>query len=217
MIKGLSNATNATKQKVASLLTVDFETTLRYVDIPIPPFPQADVDYLFIPERLEASLVLKWLRDSKKVSGIYELRVRDSLYLPHTEEVIAQCLKEFNVEVLDWMRIDISINPLKQTCPLLKRLTLYVSNWANLSYWVSGNGYEQLNEFSMVREKPQVDEDSSKLMSHLHTAKGCRRIHFSSGCLHSAPDNSISGQTNLAKGPHWLIVQLKIRTRLSNR
>jgi len=159
MIKGLSSTSNSTKQKVASLLTVDFETTLRYVDIPIPPFPRSDVDYQSIPERLEAFLVLQWLHDSKEVSGIYKLRVRDSLYLPHTEEVIAQCLKEFNIEVLDWMRVDMSIKPLIETCPLLKRLTLYVSNWATLSYWVSGDGYEELNEFPKVRESPQVDQE----------------------------------------------------------
>ncbi|KAM7221644.1 thermostable alkaline protease [Rhypophila decipiens] len=125
MIDGLSGSTKPTKKKTASLLTVEFETCLRYVDIPIPPLPRSDVDSKFVSERLEATLVLNWLRGPKRVTSIYELRVRDSLYLPHTEETIHNCLKGFDVEILDWMRVDISAKPLLATCPKLKRLTLY--------------------------------------------------------------------------------------------
>ncbi|KAK5630222.1 hypothetical protein RRF57_005937 [Xylaria bambusicola] len=35
------------------------------------------------------------------------------------------------------------------TCRRLKRLTLYVSIWASLSYWVSGNGYDELSQLEM--------------------------------------------------------------------
>ena len=156
MIKSLSSTSSSTKRKGASLLTVEFESTLRYVDIPIPPFPHLNVNSHFVPERVEAKLVLGWLRESKDVSGIYELRIRDSLYLPHGEEVISQCLSGFDIEVLDWMRVDMSVKPLIDTCRHLKKLTLYVSTWASLSYWVSGDGYEQLNGFPEV-SKPLSD------------------------------------------------------------
>ncbi|KAL6821034.1 peptidase S8/S53 domain-containing protein [Trichoderma sp. SZMC 28015] len=144
MIKSFSGTPN---QNATSLHTVEFETTLRYVDIPIPPFPQLDVNPQFIPERLEAKLILNWLRESKQVAGIYELRVRDCLYLPHKEEVISQSLAGFDIEVLDWMRPNMSARPLLKSCSRLKKLTLYVSTWAGLSYWVSGDGYGHLNEF----------------------------------------------------------------------
>ncbi|KAI1128238.1 peptidase S8/S53 domain-containing protein [Nemania abortiva] len=152
MIEGLSSETKSTKQKTAPLLTVEFETDLRYVDIPIPAFPISDIETKCAPERLEATHVLEWLRGGKGVTGIYELRVRDSLYLPHTEEAIGNCLDGFNVEVLDWMRADISIKPLIGNCRNLKRLTLYVSNWANLSYWISGDGYEEMSTFELLRD-----------------------------------------------------------------
>jgi hypothetical protein len=149
MIRSLSITAN---QKAAPLLTVEFESTLRYVDIPVPALPHSESISQSTPERLEAKLVLDWLRESKEVAGIYELRVRDSLYLPHKEEVISQCLGGFDIEVLDWMRADMSARPLVESCPRLKKLTLYVSTWASLSYWVSGDGYEQLNKFKEVRE-----------------------------------------------------------------
>ncbi|KAF3058826.1 Thermostable alkaline protease [Trichoderma lentiforme] len=149
MIKNLSCTPNP---KATSLLTVEFETTLRYVDIPVPTFPRLDDNSPSIPERLEAKLILDWLRESKNVTGIYELRVRDSLFLPHKEEVIFQSLDGFDIEVLDWMRPDMSARPLVKSCSRLKKLTLYVSTWASLSYWVSGDGYVHLNEFHEVRE-----------------------------------------------------------------
>ncbi|GAW11521.1 hypothetical protein ANO14919_008680 [Xylariales sp. No.14919] len=152
MIEGLSGGMKPNKQKKTSLFTVEFETNLRYVDIPTPAFPRPDIPTKFIPERVEAAHVLGWLRDSKAVTGIYELRVRDSLYLPHTEETIKKCLHGFDVEILDWMRVDMSARPLAATCPRLKRLTLYVSTWASLSYWVSGNGYEELSQLEMLRD-----------------------------------------------------------------
>lgn len=151
MIKNLSCTPNP---KATSLLTVEFETTLRYVDIPVPTIPRVDVNSPSIPERLEAKLILDWLRESKKVTGIYELRVRDSFFLAHKEEVIFQSLDGFgfDIEVLDWMRPDMSARPLVKSCSRLKKLTLYVSTWASLSYWVSGDGYVHLNEFNEVRE-----------------------------------------------------------------
>ncbi|KAH6867711.1 hypothetical protein B0T10DRAFT_467712 [Thelonectria olida] len=127
MTKETSSTSSSTARKGAPLPAVEFESTLRYVNIPVPPFPQVDINSHFIPARVEVKLVLDWLRDSKRVPGIYELRIRDSLYLPHKEEVISQCLGEFDVEVLDWMRVDMSIKPLLDTYGLLKKLTLYVS------------------------------------------------------------------------------------------
>ncbi|KAM0554849.1 hypothetical protein ACHAPJ_006584 [Fusarium lateritium] len=102
-------------------------------------------------ERSEARAILDWLRNKQKVSGIYELRVRDSFFSPHSEEVISQCLAGFDVEVLDWMRTDMSVKPLLDTCPNLKKLVLYASNWATLSYWTSGEAIADLSRFQELK------------------------------------------------------------------
>ncbi|KAL6796988.1 peptidase S8/S53 domain-containing protein, partial [Trichoderma sp. SZMC 28012] len=49
------------------------------------------------------------------------------------------------------MRPNMSARPLLKSCSRLKKLTLYVSTWAGLSYWVSGDGYGHLNEFHELR------------------------------------------------------------------
>jgi hypothetical protein len=142
-----------TKDRVASLFKVDFESTLRYVDIPVPDLPGGigNVHLVgLVTERTETTSILRWLRDSKHVVGIYELRVRDSLFLPHNEEVISNCLKGLDVEVLDWMRVDMSIKPLLETCPHLKQLTVYAGGWAALSYWTSAECYTDLAKLPMV-------------------------------------------------------------------
>ncbi|KAM0344164.1 hypothetical protein ACHAPU_007886 [Fusarium lateritium] len=146
MIRKSSNSKGTNTPQTVGL-KVEFESTLRYVDIPIPDFPEAEPERATGTERSEARTVFEWLRNQKKVSGIYELRVRDSVFYPHNEQVIAQCLDGFDVEILDWMRVDMSVKPLLATCTKLKRLVLYASNWATLSYWTSEEVVKVLSTF----------------------------------------------------------------------
>ncbi|KAM6511355.1 hypothetical protein FALCPG4_016359 [Fusarium falciforme] len=145
-----ASSTNITT-KVAEL-KVEFESTLRYVDIPIPDFPEAQASGMKNTERSEAKVIMEWLRTKKEVTGIYELRVRDSLFFPHSEEAIAQCLHGFDVEMLDWMRVDMSAKPLLKTCRNLKKLMLYAGNWATLSYWTSEEAIDALSGFPELKE-----------------------------------------------------------------
>ncbi|KAJ4187362.1 hypothetical protein NW767_012275 [Fusarium falciforme] len=148
-----ASSTNITTK--AAELKVEFESTLRYVDIPIPDFPEAQAGGMKNTERSEAKVIMEWLRTKKEVTGIYELRVRDSLFFPHSEEAIAQCLHGFDVEILDWMRVDMSAKPLLKTCRNLKKLMLYAGNWATLSYWTSEEAIDALSGFPEVWPQPQ--------------------------------------------------------------
>jgi hypothetical protein len=113
---------------------MEFETVLRYVNIPVP-----DVLPTGIKQRAEMFDVIHWLREVKRISGIYELRVHDSGVLPHSEEIMVKCLTNNAVEILDWQRLDISIRPLlASTIPqALREATIYASTWATLHYWTS--------------------------------------------------------------------------------
>ncbi|KAF5129904.1 hypothetical protein E5D57_006237 [Metarhizium anisopliae] len=101
--------------------------------------------------RSEVEEILDWLRNKNGVTGIHELRVSDSLYIPHSEEVIEKCLTGFDIEVLDWKRVDLSIEPLfsgsRLVCPNLKKLTLYASGWIALQYWTSQEVQKSLRKF----------------------------------------------------------------------
>jgi hypothetical protein len=128
-------------------LSVSFESTLSFVDIPVPDLPQAKVkETIGVSIRDEVPRILHWLRHKKQVTGIYELRVRDSLYIPHCEETIKTCLEGFDIEVLDWERVDLSLEPLKNTCLNLKQLTLYGSSWTSLQYWTANNAIAAFGE-----------------------------------------------------------------------
>jgi len=159
LVKELSQPKSANSKPGALSLDVDFESHLRYVNIPVPDLPQQDKVSGMITVRSEVKEILDWLRDKKGVKGIYELHVRDSLYVPHSEEVIGKCLVGFDIEILDWKRVDMSIEPLllqsepgKCSCPNLKELTLYASGWASLQYWASKQVQETLRQFPNVCE-----------------------------------------------------------------
>jgi hypothetical protein len=98
-------------------------------------------DDITAKQREEGKLILDWLRRCKGVSRIFELRARDSLHLPHSEETIENALRDFNVEILDWQRADLSIDTINTVAPNVRILHLYSSgNWASLDHWTGTNG-----------------------------------------------------------------------------
>jgi hypothetical protein len=50
-------------------------------------------------------------------------------------------LRDFNVEILDWQRADLSIDTINTVAPNVRILHLYSSgNWASLDHWTGTNG-----------------------------------------------------------------------------
>lgn len=138
---------------------MDFEHTLIYVDIPVSDLPVSRGTNPTSLTRFEVWEILSWLKNDKKVRGIYELSVRDSCYLSHTEHVIRLCLKGFDVEVLDWRRLDLSLSVLHEhkdkatlVCPNLKTLRLYAGSWPAIAYWTSEESLSFLNGFPRLTQ-----------------------------------------------------------------
>ena len=97
-------------------------------------------------ERQEVPSILSWLRQ-KGVKRILRLIVPDCRANPLDEDKISVCLKDFEVEELDWRRLDLGIEPIASLGLTLSVLHLYSSgNWAVLSHWVSNGGLERLEE-----------------------------------------------------------------------
>lgn len=137
----------------SSKLCMEFETVLRYVNIPVPDLLPSSVK-----QRAEILNVVRWLREVKEVTGIYELRIHDSSVTPHSEEIMRDCLQDNGVEMLDWKRLDMSVQPLlARTIPeTLREVTIYASAWTTLYYWTSTDTRVMLIEtFKKVRLKSE--------------------------------------------------------------
>jgi hypothetical protein len=145
LTRATSNPSSRTLKDVPSNLKVEFESTLRYVDIPVPDLPQKSNVVGTMPIRTEVKDILEWLRGQKGVQGIFELRVRDSPYVSHSEEVVDSCLAGFDVEILDWKRPNMSLEPVILNCPNIQKATLYASSWCTLQYWTSEQVHRDLH------------------------------------------------------------------------
>ena len=91
--------------------------------------------------------VLAWLHDIKKVTNICHLYVPDSLDNPHPEEIIEKAIKPFQIEVLNWRRVDLSVDSIVDGAPNVRELYLYsTGNKAALSHWFGDQGLRRLDK-----------------------------------------------------------------------
>ncbi|OPB45726.1 hypothetical protein A0O28_0092920 [Trichoderma guizhouense] len=125
---------------------LSYEHTLKYAEFPNLDAKDDekeifgdDVHY----EHAEVFLILDWLRNDKKVREIIELTVPDRLVNPHNEVKIPNYVKFFQVQILNWRFLDLSITvlPDQETKERIKELHLYASGKrAAISHWTSENG-----------------------------------------------------------------------------
>lgn len=103
---------------------------------------------------------LKWLLREKHVKSIKELNIPDDHEWPLSESLVKiKMLQEFDVQVLDWRKLDLDLRILTEynyaSSSILKNLTelkLYSSgNWGTLYHWASKDG---LLSFPNVRTRP---------------------------------------------------------------
>jgi hypothetical protein len=134
--------------KIESSYRSEFQPYLKFVS-----FPDLDVirgHQCAEPIRdifgKEVLVVIKWLRMVKGVKKVMKLKVLDSRHEPHKEEVIEECIRDLQVEELDWRRTDLSIETVRDASPGVQRLHLYSSgDWAPLLHWVSADGLNRLD------------------------------------------------------------------------
>jgi len=138
-----------TRSVIAEL---EFESTLRYVDIPISDTNKGDyTPTKGLGGRDEALLILNWLGEKKGVKNIIEIRIADSHYRPHNEEIIALAVRRFDVQILNWKRTDLSIDAILEGAPNVKELHLYSSgSWAALGHWVGADGVGRLKKVGLL-------------------------------------------------------------------
>lgn len=129
------NSLIGTVENTTQVRPLEFERVLRYAD-----FPELNCRLPSSWDELrkdckEVRQVLMWLKESKKVSEVMEIKVLDRLHNPHHHELIAECVKELQISSLNWRRLDLylgGLDPHKS----LRTLHLYTGgNPAVLSHW----------------------------------------------------------------------------------
>jgi hypothetical protein len=94
--------------------------------------------------------IFEWLRENK-VKTILRVIVQDRHPVSHSDEMIERCLKDFNVEVWDWNKLDICSSTIKKAATGVKDLTLYSSGSnAVLRSWSSTTGLVELPDVSII-------------------------------------------------------------------
>lgn len=97
--------------------------------------------------REDIAYFFDWLRKTKKVSNIIKVTVEDRVGTPHRDEAIERALAGFNVEILEWRKVDIDPQAIWSACqttdqtPVLRELHLWWSgNNAILRAWSESDG-----------------------------------------------------------------------------
>ncbi|KAI0423857.1 hypothetical protein F5Y09DRAFT_326191 [Xylaria sp. FL1042] len=136
-----------------------YEETLRYVEF--PPLDMIVVDRETFKENTylehdhnEVFKILQWLTE-KKVKRIIKLVVPDRLINPHNDLGMAAEVVKFEVEILDWRVLDLSIDIFpKPARNKLKELYLYSSgNRATINHWFSPEGIRKLENLGTLEIK----------------------------------------------------------------
>ncbi|KAH8588899.1 hypothetical protein B0O99DRAFT_693055 [Bisporella sp. PMI_857] len=142
-----------------------YEETIRYAEFPALDLKVEDRESFnhnnhFTVPHVEVFDVLNWLHDDKGVRSIIELKVQDRLINPHDEIRIAQNVKRFNVEVLDWKILDLSISIFeKEVKERIKELHLYSSG--KRAETMTAAGYEATRKDVEAGLKKLADESKS--------------------------------------------------------
>lgn len=160
-----------------------YERTLKYVAF--PPLDTMVADREAYTENLnlrkehgEVFRVLDWL-SLKKVTKIIKLIVPDRLVNPHDDLKMAEYVRKFKIEVLDWKVLDLSISIFQSKKPTereeIKELYLYSSGRrAAINHWFNKDeGVESLSKVSARSLDPRQRRTGLQISAALYRSALC--------------------------------------------
>ncbi|KAF9634998.1 hypothetical protein BFW01_g5893 [Lasiodiplodia theobromae] len=152
-----------------------FERTLKYVALPRltvtktnsysrnakPPSRKG---------RDDMKIIFKWLHE-RGVRKILKVTVIDNEFPAHKDASIVDCLKDFNVEVWDWKKVDLCSEVIAKSTSVAKEISLYSSgNQAVLKGWSAPGGFSDRGKFpeltNILLYLREGQEDRSTLESY---------------------------------------------------
>ena len=128
-----------------------YECTIKYAEFPPLDLDSDDREAFgesVHAEHTEVFDILDWLKKKKGVEKIIELIVPDRLVNPHNEMKIATYVEDFQVEMLNWRFLDLSISVFEKGArDRITDLQLYSSGKrAAISHWLSDEGVISLSK-----------------------------------------------------------------------
>lgn len=100
--------------------------------------------------RTDLTFFFQWLRE-KKVGHILKVIVDDWPERPHSDKAIEDCLQPFEVERLEWRKLDICSETLVSACRAVSHLNLWWSgNRAILRSWSEPEGLARLEKLETI-------------------------------------------------------------------
>ncbi|KAI1124133.1 hypothetical protein F5Y10DRAFT_280401 [Nemania abortiva] len=145
-----------------SFAHMHFDNVLRYVAFnkielhsPPPRDTQLQIRKLALQPkpgrgRTDLTFFFNWLRN-KQVDHILKVVVDDSPERPHSDKAIENCLKHFQVESLEWRKLDICPETLFNACRVVSHLHLWWSgNRAILRAWSEPEGLAKLENLKTI-------------------------------------------------------------------
>lgn len=138
------------------LKSLEFEDILQYVHIPRHPFSSkpngailddkttADAEMATLGVGRQDFKFIFDLLQKKGIQKIVKVIVEDDEIYPHRDDIIEE-LQHFQVEYLDWDKVDISSVVLRKAIPLARKVHLWSSgNHSVLRDWSSFDGLNRL-------------------------------------------------------------------------
>ncbi|RSL52172.1 hypothetical protein CEP54_011046 [Fusarium duplospermum] len=158
---------------------LQFDTILQYV-----AFPQIELDdHKQIPDRRYAgkedmTFLFDWLKQ-QGVSRIIKVIVDDLKSPSHSDAAIEKALKPFNVEILDWRRLDLDPVSLSEVGQSLREVTLHWSGRNTvLRAWSEKEGLALIPTLEVVNlVQTEGLESSQRTRQNLDTFE--KRLHES--------------------------------------
>ncbi|EHK20594.1 uncharacterized protein TRIVIDRAFT_154276, partial [Trichoderma virens Gv29-8] len=131
---------------------MSYEQTIKYARFPSLEDNidnQGSISGRACNDHREVFDVLDWLNGQKNVTSIVELKVPDRMFKPHNELDIAEYVKKFEVENLNWRFLDLSLSIFdNEVKGRIKKLHLYASGKrVAIDHWL---GYEGITSFPKV-------------------------------------------------------------------
>jgi hypothetical protein len=138
-------------------MNLSFETILAYVKLPKVPLETQNLKQAIAKRAVKEKGnlpgtglsvygdVFHWLYQNG-VRQIIEVTVDDLIATPHSDEII-ETLSRFNIEILNWQKLDLCSETIVKAAPSVEELFLYSSgNNAVLRSWSCKHGLRELKK-----------------------------------------------------------------------
>lgn len=118
--------------------------------------------------RRDMEVLFKWLYDEKGVRNIIKVLVHDEEDPPHSDESIETALNRFEVEILDWRKMDLCPVTIFRSCENLREVHLrWSGNNAILRSWSEADGLVRLKKLKLI----QIYQENVRGSSTVHAVR----------------------------------------------